>query len=114
MSGLDGVAAGYSDLLKVISHPDRLRLTQVLRDDESDVQGLAGALGLPATRVSQHLTVLRAHGIVDRRRAGRHRLYRLVDPALAGWLMQGLKFLPTDRKGSRRAKSTESAFGGAG
>lgn len=81
----------------MISHPDRLRLIAALRRDELDVQSIADALELPATRVSQHLSVLRARRIVDRRSDGRHRRYRLAEPALAHWILDGLKFVGTGR-----------------
>ncbi len=87
-----------ADLVKVISHPDRLRLIATLRREELDVQGLAETLSLPATRVSQHLAVLRAHRVVDRRNEGRRRRYRLSEPAMATWILGGLKFVGSGRR----------------
>ena len=94
---LGQAADELSDLVKVIAHPDRLRLIEALRRDELDVMGLAAALDLPATRVSQHLSVLRAHRVVDRRSAGRHRHYRLAEPAMAQWILRGLRFVESER-----------------
>ena len=91
------VTGELSEILKVISHPDRLRLLAALRRDELNVQSLAEALDLPATRVSQHLAVLRAHRVVDRRNDGRHRRYRLAEPAMAEWILDGLRFVEIGR-----------------
>ena len=87
------VARELADLLKLLAHPDRLRLIAQLRSTESDVTGLAAALALPATRVSQHLALLRAHRLVEERRAGRTHFYRLVHPALAAWIVEALPFV---------------------
>lgn len=45
------------------------------------------------SRVSQHLSVLRSHRVVVERREGRHVFYRLLDPRLAQWLLDGIEFL---------------------
>lgn len=84
-------------MVRAVSHPDRLRLIAALQRDELDVQGLADTLDLPATRVSQHLSVLRAHRIVDRRNDGRHRRYRLAEPTIAQWILEGLRFVEAGR-----------------
>ena len=87
------VARELADLLKLLAHADRLRLIAQLRSGEQDVSGIAGALALPATRVSQHLGLLRAHRLVEERRAGRTHFYRLVHPALAAWIVDALPFV---------------------
>ena len=87
------VARELADLLKLLAHPDRLRLVEELRLGEQDVTSIAAALALPATRVSQHLALLRAHRLVEERRAGRTHFYRLVQPALAAWIVDALQFI---------------------
>ncbi|MEM9388581.1 MAG: metalloregulator ArsR/SmtB family transcription factor [Pseudomonadota bacterium] len=77
-------------LLKVLAHPDRVQLIQLMaRAGEIDVGSMAQELALPASRVSQHLSQLRAHRLVIESRQGRHRLYTLVQPGLASWLLDG-------------------------
>ncbi len=66
------VAREFADIFKLMSHPDRIRLVEELRSGESDVNTLAELLGLPAPRVSQHLSLLRAHRLVAEHRGGRH------------------------------------------
>ena len=80
-------------LLSVISHPHRIRIIEELRDSERDVNSLQAALGLAHSAVSQHLSLLRSHRLVEERKEGRHVFYRLSQPAIAQWLLSGLDFL---------------------
>ena len=82
-----------SGFLGVLSHPHRVRIVQELRNGELDVNSLQAVLEVSHSRVSQHLSVLRAQRIVIERRDGRHVFYRLVDARLAQWLADGLEFL---------------------
>jgi DNA-binding transcriptional ArsR family regulator len=87
------VSRELADLLKLLAHPDRLRLIAELRSGEQDVSSIAATLDLPATRVSQHLALLRAHRLVEERRAGRTHFYHLVQPHLAVWIVEALQFV---------------------
>lgn len=87
------VARELADIFKLMSHPDRIRLAEELRAGEKDVNTLAEYLDLPAPRVSQHLSLLRAHRLVAERRDGRQHFYRLVQPDIADWIVDGLAFL---------------------
>jgi DNA-binding transcriptional ArsR family regulator len=87
------VAKELGALLSVVSHPRRLQIIEELQGDERDVNALQLALGISHSGVSQHLAVLRAHRMVMERREGRHVFYRLCQPGLAGWLVQGLDFI---------------------
>ena len=87
------VSRELADLLRLLAHPDRLRLIEDLRHGEKDVTGLATALHLPATRVSQHLAQLRAQRLVEERRDGRSHFYRLAHPYLADWILDALPFV---------------------
>lgn len=87
------VSRELADLLKLLAHADRLRLIEELRHGEKDVTGLAAALDLPATRISQHLSQLRAHRLVEERRDGRNHFYRLAHAHLADWILEALPFV---------------------
>ncbi len=87
------VARELAELFKVLGHPDRVRLIEELRDGHSDVNSLADALGLSASRISQHLALLRAHRFVREERNGRQHVYSLTQPEMAGWIIDGLDFL---------------------
>ena len=87
------VAKELAGIFKVLSHPDRIRLVEELRAEERDVNTMHETLDLPASRVSQHLSLLRAHRIVEERREGRHVYYHLTQPGLATWIIDGLRFV---------------------
>jgi DNA-binding transcriptional ArsR family regulator len=87
------VSRELADLLKLLAHPDRLRIIEELRSHERDVTGIADALDLPATRISQHLALLRAQRLVEERRDGRNHFYRLKHPQLAAWIIDALQFI---------------------
>lgn len=84
------VARQLADTFKVIAHPDRIRLIEELRNSEHDVGSLASLLSITPARISQHLSLLKAHRLVRERRAGRHHFYRLTQPDLARWLVEGI------------------------
>jgi DNA-binding transcriptional ArsR family regulator len=87
------LAREIAELLRVIGHPDRVRLIEELRNGSLDVTALSERLAIPATRVSQHLALLKAHRIAADRPDGRHHLYSLVDRSLAAWLIDGARFV---------------------
>ena len=92
-------------LLGVLAHRDRIRLVEELRAGECDVAHLAEALEVSASRVSQHLALLRSHRVVSKRKGGRHAYYSLVDHRLAGWLIDGLDFLEAEVAESERLRA---------
>jgi DNA-binding transcriptional ArsR family regulator len=88
------VARELGGFLKDLGHPDRISIIQLLdTHGPQTVSAIAGQLGLTATRVSQHLSVLRASRVVEEQPKGRERIYRLVSPQLASWLISGLDFV---------------------
>ena len=72
----------HAEICKVLTDPKRLRLLRALRDRERTVGDLASVLEVPLPNASQHLAVLRAAGLVDRRRSGASVRYRLTEPAI--------------------------------
>lgn len=98
------VSKSMSELLAVLAHPQRLRIVEELGSREMDVNSIAGLLGISQSGASQHLAQLRAHRVVTERREGRHVLYRLRDPSLAVWLLDGLRFLESDAEASKQLK----------
>jgi len=80
-------------MLGVLSHPHRLRIVEELGPEERDVASLQSALGISHSGVSQHLAQLRSLALVVERREGRRVFYRLPQPHLALWLLEGLRFI---------------------
>jgi len=93
MPSREVVTEELAKLFNVLSHPHRIRIVEELRCEELDVKALEEALHISHSRVSQHLSLLRNHNIVKTRREGRHVFYRLTEPELAKWLLQGLNFI---------------------
>jgi len=87
------VANELAHVLRQISHPDRIRLLLKLQAGDLTVNELADALEIPATRVSQHLGVLRAIALVETEAQAQRRVYRLSQPELAQWLIAGIDFI---------------------
>lgn len=69
-----------AELFKALSHPVRIRMLELLRDQERTVTELQAALQIEHSTVSQQLTVLRARNIVDTRKEGTSVYYRVRDP----------------------------------
>jgi len=67
---------------RVLGEPMRIRILDVLRDGEANVQELTDALGTTQQNVSKHLGVLHAAGIVTRRREGNRALYAISDESV--------------------------------
>ncbi len=87
------VAKELAEIFKILAHPDRIRLIEEMKEGEKDVNTVAEILNLSGPRVSQHLTLMRAHRIVEEERDGRHHRYHLVQPEIAQWIIDGLAFL---------------------
>jgi ArsR family transcriptional regulator len=59
-----------ANLFRVLGHPARVRILELLRDGERSVGQLQGELGLDSGGTSQHLSALRRIGLVTSRREG--------------------------------------------
>lgn len=87
------VSKELAGFMGVLSHPNRIRIIEELRDGEHDVNALREALGISHSGVSQLLMVLRANRLVAERRQGRRVFYHLRQPEIAGWLLEATRFL---------------------
>ncbi|MBC6463628.1 ArsR/SmtB family transcription factor [Actinomadura sp. HBU206391] len=66
------------DVFRAVADPTRRAVLEaLLHARELPVTELADRLGVGVPMLSRHLAVLRAAGLVDERRSGRHRLYSL-------------------------------------
>lgn len=66
-------------LLKLLSHPLRLHILDILRAEDECVCHLSAALSKPQPYVSQQLAILRNGGAVTDYREGTNIFYRLAD-----------------------------------
>lgn len=74
--------------IKLLAHPERLRILDVLRRETECVCHLEAFLDKPQPYVSQQLRVLREAGIIQDEKRGQNVYYRLVDAEIAVWLDQ--------------------------
>lgn len=75
-----------SDRFKLLAHPERLRILDVLRREPECVCHLEALLDKPQPYVSQQLRFLRASGVIMDEKRGQHVFYRLSDEEIARWL----------------------------
>jgi len=65
-----------ANLFRVLGHPARVRILELLREGERSLQA---ELGLDSGGTSQHLSALRRIGLVESRREGTSVFYRVDD-----------------------------------
>lgn len=75
-----------SERLKLLAHPERLRILDVLRREAECVCHLEALLEKPQPYVSQQLRTLRQLGVIEDEKQGQNVFYRLSDPEIANWL----------------------------
>lgn len=68
--------------LQVIAAPRRLRILELVWDQELAAGQIAAEFDVSWPAISQHLAVLKAAGFVTERRAGTSRIYRADKEAL--------------------------------
>jgi len=71
-----------ADCLKVLAHPHRLRMVQMLLAEQYSVGELADACGLPSHMASEHLRLMQRCGFLASRKAGRTVYYEVAEPHL--------------------------------
>ena len=78
----DQIYSYHAEMCKVLSHPKRLELINVLRDKEMRVGELSQRLGLPIGNLSQHLAMMRERRMLVSRKEGNVVYYRIANPRL--------------------------------
>jgi len=87
------LASHLSDLFSALSDPTRLRIIDLLLDDELSVGSIAGQLGMTESAVSHQLRGLRLQRIVRARKQGRQVFYYLDDEHVAELFRLGLSHM---------------------
>ena len=83
-------AIEVSELLKTLAHPERLMVLCQLINSEVGVGQLQQSSTLSQSAFSQHLTVMRKHGIIQARKESQQVFYSLSDSRIAQ-LIQSLQ-----------------------
>ncbi|MEO1057596.1 MAG: metalloregulator ArsR/SmtB family transcription factor [Actinomycetota bacterium] len=88
-----------ADTLRVLSHPVRLQIMEHAAAGEISVGALSSALGLGQPTTSQHLRVLRDHGLLQAKKDGQRRLYSVSPGPLeeVRFVLDGIWTAPLER-----------------
>jgi len=68
-----------AEIIKLLGHPERLKIVEVLEGGEATVSDIQEQLGLAQAIVSQHLAKLRGANVVAARRDGVRVYYQLIE-----------------------------------
>ena len=72
----------HAEMCKVFSNPTRLEILNLLRDKEMSVTELIKKTKLSQANISQHLSIMKAGGIVASSRKGKNIHYKLTNPKI--------------------------------
>jgi DNA-binding transcriptional ArsR family regulator len=72
-----------AECLKVLAHPHRLRMVQMLLRARYTVGELAEACGIPSHMGSEHLRLMQRCGFLTSEKEGRKAFYQIAEPHLA-------------------------------
>jgi DNA-binding transcriptional ArsR family regulator len=73
-----------ADCLKVMAHPVRLRIVNLLMLGEFAVHEIAQMSGTTPNQACEHLRLMKGHGLLSSTRKGRTVYYQIVAPQLPG------------------------------
>ena len=75
-----------AECMRVLAHPVRLRIVDILMQGRFAVHEIAAMCELPPHQATEHLRLLKGQGLLDSERQGRTVYYRIADPRLPGLL----------------------------
>lgn len=71
-----------AECLRLLAHPHRLRMIQMLLQGDFTVGELAEACELPTAMASEHLRLMQRCGLLSSEKEGRKVYYRVAEPHL--------------------------------
>jgi ArsR family transcriptional regulator, zinc-responsive transcriptional repressor len=71
-----------ADCLRVLAHPARLRMVEILMHGRFPVNHVARMCDLPAHQACEHLRLMQSHGLLSASRDGRTVYYSIASPNL--------------------------------
>ncbi len=75
-----------ADCLKIMAHPIRLRIVELLSGEKLAVGKIAEICKIPPNQASEHMRMLQNHGLLDSKRDGRTVYYMIKSKQLKGLL----------------------------
>ena len=101
----DPVYVLKAQLFRVLGHPVRIRILELLGDGERTVGAIQAALSLDSSGTSQHLAALRQQGLLASRKVGTSVLYRIRDPRVTHLLVAAKEILTSALSDSHKLLS---------
>lgn len=89
---INDVIKSIGSFFDILSHPDRIRIIDLLKEKEMDVNELHETLEISQSRTSQHLKLLKYHSIVEERKEGKHVFYKLKNKNITKVIQTALQF----------------------
>ncbi|WP_459558128.1 ArsR/SmtB family transcription factor [Lacunimicrobium album] len=71
-----------AECLRILAHPHRLRMIQMLLEGQYSVGDLAEACEIPSPMASEHLRLMQRCGFLASQREGRNVFYHVTEPHL--------------------------------
>ena len=106
-----------AEFFKVLGHPARIRVLEVLRDGERSVSELVPEVGIESSHLSQQLGIMRRANLVQARKEGSTVIYSVTDDTLFELLDVARRIITsslTDSQGlldELRAEATNASQG---
>ncbi len=82
----DVMLENAAECLKVMAHPVRLKIVNVLMQGEFAVHEIAEVCKTSPNQTCEHLRLLKGHGFLSSERRGRTVYYKIASPQLPGLL----------------------------
>lgn len=76
------ILAQAAQCLRVLAHPHRLRMVQMLLQSSYSVGELAYACEIPSNMASEHLKLMQLNGLLSSEKQGRRNYYKIAEPHL--------------------------------
>jgi DNA-binding transcriptional ArsR family regulator len=111
---LEVAMTGYepqAKLFKVLMHPARLAILEILREDEECVCHMEYLLGYRQAYISQQLSVLRENGLVQDRRDGLNIFYSSSRPGVYELIDQATRLTGMDSPPGRVSRKSKTRAG---
>jgi ArsR family transcriptional regulator, zinc-responsive transcriptional repressor len=78
----DALLEEAAECLKVMAHPVRLKIVNILMQGEFAVHEIAELCETSANQTCEHLRLLKGHGLLSSERRGRTVYYKILSPRL--------------------------------
>jgi DNA-binding transcriptional ArsR family regulator len=78
----DEVLEEAAECLRVMAHPVRLKMVNILMQGEFAVHEIAELCNTSANQTCEHLRLLKGHGLLSSERRGRTVYYKVLSPRL--------------------------------